>query len=145
MNKHWFLVLAGILLLVTACSEPVNEDESPDASQPPQTLAGEVFYNERYYVPAGAKLNLFLETVPEGGTSPDLIATSTTLLAGQQPYRFTLDYSPADIDARKQYTLRATIMFYDELLFTSATRLDPFTQPEDTISMRVTLVGTPAP
>ena len=145
MSKHWFLVLAGALLLATGCSGPANDGESPDATQPPQTLTGEVFYNEKYYLPAGAKLNVFLETAPDAGTSPALIATSTTLLAGRQPYRFTLDYSPGDIDAHKQYTLRATIVFYDDLLFTSATRLDPFRQPEDTISMRVTLVGTPAP
>ena len=145
MNKERFLVLAGVLLLATGCSGPANDDQSPGVVQPPQTLTGEVYYNEQYYLPAGAHLSIFLQTVPAAGTPPVIIATSKTLLAGRQPYRFTLQYSPADIDARKQYTLRATITFYEDLLFTSATRIDPFKHPEDPISMRVTLIGPPEP
>ena len=53
----------------------------------------------------------------------------------------TLDYSPADIDASKQYTLHASITFYEELLFTSAKKLDPFKHPEEAIRIQLKMVG----
>lgn len=143
MNKHRFPALAGTLLLVAGCSGPNQVDDASDAEPTLQTLTGEVFYREQHYLPPGAHLNMFLETAPAAGSPSNVIATSKTLLAGSQPYSFTLQYSSADIDARTQYNLRATITFYGDLLFTSATRLDPFTYPEDTISVRVTRVGPP--
>jgi uncharacterized lipoprotein YbaY len=143
MNKQWFLVLAGALLLMAGCSGPSHDDDDADATQSLQTLTGEVFYRERKYVPPGAKLNITLEDVSKAGAPSTVIAASTTLLAGSQPYRFALDYSPADVDARRQYNLRATITFYDDLLFMSSKRLDPFRHPEDTISIQVTVVGSP--
>lgn len=145
MNKQWLLVFAGTLVLMTSCSERGQDDEGSDATQSLETITGEVFYRERRFLPPGAELHISLEDVPEAGAPATVVATSTKLLAGAQPYRFELDYRPADIDPGKQYTLRATITFYGELLFSSATRLDPFTHPEDTISIRVTMVGPPEP
>jgi putative lipoprotein len=137
MNKRWFLVLANLLFLATGCSEP-GPDEAPSEAAPAlETLSGEAFYRERKYVPPGAKLHVTLEDVSRADASSTVIASSTTLLAGSQPYQFTLDYSPADIDARLQYSLRATITFYDELLFTSTTRLDPFENPDEPISIEL--------
>jgi putative lipoprotein len=144
MSKNRFLVLAGVLLLVAGCSEPDHDEEVSDATPPSQTLTGEVFYRERKYVPPGAKLHITLQDVPQVGMPTTVMATSTILLAGSQPYAFALDYSPADIDAGRQYTLHAAITFYDELLFTSAKRVDPFEHPEDTISIQVKEVGSSA-
>lgn len=141
MNNRWFLVFTGVLLSLMGCSGPSHDDDGSDTTQPLQTLTGEVFYRERRYVPPGAELNVTLEDVSEAGAPSTVVATSTTLLAGSQPYKFALDYSPADIDARLQYNLRATITFYDDLLFMSSKRLDPFKHPEDTITLQVTLVG----
>lgn len=145
MNKQWLLVFASTLVLMTSCSERGQDDEGSNATQPLETITGEVFYRERRFLPPGAELHITLEDVSEAGAPATVVATSTKLLAGAQPYRFELDYMPADIDPRKQYTLRATITFYGELLLTSATRLDPFRHPEDTISIRVTMVGPPEP
>lgn len=145
MNNQWLLVFASALVLMTSCSERGQDDEGPDATQSLETITGEVFYRERRFLPPGAELHITLEDVSEAGAPATVVATSTKLLAGAQPYRFELDYLPADIDPRKQYTLRATITFYGELLLTSATRLDPFRHPEDTISIRVTMVGPPEP
>lgn len=142
MSRYWFLLLAFVLLMVTGCSESDYDDESSEAVPSLQTLSGDVFYRERIYVPPGAKLHITLKDVPDAGIPSTVVATSTTLLAGSQPYQFTLDYSPADIDARLQYTLRAEITFYDDLLFTSARRLDPFKQPDGTISIEVKSIGS---
>ena len=141
MSKPWSLVVAVVLLMTTGCSGSEHNDESSDATPSLQTLTGEVFYRERRYVPPGAELHITLKDVSQVGAPSTVVATSTILLAGAQPYQFTLDYSPADIDARKQYTLHASITFYGELLFTSAKRLDPFKHPEDTISIQLKLVG----
>lgn len=145
MHKQWCLVFAGVLFLMTGCSGPDDVDETPDAAPAPQTLIGEVFYRERKYLPPGAELHITLKEVSKVGASSTVVAESTTLLAGSQPYQFTLDYSPADIDAREQYTLHASITFYGELLFTSATRTDPFEKPEEKIAIRVTTIGPPEP
>ena len=143
MNKPWFLVLASVLLLMTACSEPNRDEGHAEAAPALQTLTGEAFYRERKYVPPGAKLHVTLEDVSKADASSTVIASSTTLLAGSQPYQFTLDYSPADIDARMQYSLRATITFYDDLLFTSTRRYDPFTNPDEPISIELKTAGWP--
>jgi putative lipoprotein len=143
MNRRCLLVFAGVLLLVAGCSGPNQDDESPDATQAMQTLTGEVFYLERRYLPAGAKLHITLKDVSKVGAPSTVIATSTTLLARAQPYQFALEYSPADIDASKQYTLHASITFYEELLFTSAKKLDPFKHPEETIRIQLKMVGPP--
>jgi putative lipoprotein len=143
MNKQWFLVLANMLLLVTGCSEP-GRDAAPSETAPAlETLAGEAFYRERKYVPPGAKLHVTLEDVSRADASSTVIASSTTLLAGSQPYQFTLDYSPADIDARLQYSLRATITFYDDLLFASTRRHDPFANPDEPISIELKALSWP--
>lgn len=141
MNNRWFLVFTGVLLSLMGCSGPSHNDDGSDTTQPLQTLTGEVFFRERRYLPPGAELNVTLEDVSKAGAPSTVVATSTTLLAGSQPYKFALDYSPADIDARLQYNLRATITFYDDLLFMSSKRFDPFKHPEDTITLQVTLVG----
>ena len=141
MNKRRLLLFAGALLLTTGCSGPDQGDEGSIAAPSLQTLTGEVFYLERRYLPAGAELHITLKDVSKVGAPATVIATSTTLLARSQPYQFTLEYSPADIDARKQYTLHASITFYGELLFTSAKKLDPFKHPEETISIQLKMVG----
>jgi uncharacterized lipoprotein YbaY len=143
MNKQWFLFFTVVLLVMTGCSEPGHDDAGSGAAPSLQTLEGEVYYRERKYVPPGAKLHVTLQDVSTVGVPATVIATSTTLLAGSQPYRFTLDYSPADIETGRQYTLHAAITFYEELLFTSARRVDPFSYPEETISIQVTAVGQP--
>ena len=143
MKIYWFLLLAFAPLLLAGCSESQHEEESFEAPPPLQTLSGDVFYRERIYVPPGAKLHITLKDVPDAGKPSTVVARSTILLAGSQPYRFTLDYSPAEIETGRQYTLHAAITFYEELLFTSARRVDPFSNPEDTISIQVTAVGQP--
>lgn len=142
MNKYWFLLLTFLPFLMTGCSKPVDDEEIPEAPPALQTLSGDVFYRERIYVPPGAKLHISLKDVPDAGSPSTVIASSTILLAGSQPYRFTLDYSPADIDANLDYTLRAEVRFYDDLLFTSAKRLDPFKHPDDTISIELKSIGS---
>ena len=143
INKQWNPVLAGVLLLVASCSGPDRDEVQSDAAPALQTLTGEAFYRERKYVPPGAKLNVTLEDVSKADASSTVIASSTTLLAGSQPYQFTLDYSPADIDARLQYSLRATITFYDDLLFTSTRRYDPFANPDEPISIELQAISWP--
>lgn len=142
MKTYWFLLLTLVLLLLAGCSESQHEAEGFEAPPPLQTLSGDVFYRERIYVPPGAKLHITLQDVPDAGKPSTVVARSTILLAGSQPYRFTLDYSPADIDANLDYTLRAEIRFYDDLLFTSAKRLDPFKGTEGTISIEVRSIDT---
>ena len=142
MNKYWFLLIAGALLFVSACSESGHDEEIAAVAPPLATLTGEVFYRDPQYLPPGAELHITLEDVSKVGARSTVIAESTILLAGRQPYAFTLDYSPADIDARMQYALRAKITFYGELLFTSARRVDPFKHPGDTISIELTMIGS---
>lgn len=142
MNKQNFLVATGVLLLMSGCSGPDRDDDPSDTAPALQTLSGEVYYRERKFLPPGAELNIALKDVSKVGAPATVIATSTTLLAGSQPYQFSLDYSPADIDKAGEYTLRATVTFYGELLFTSATRLDPFKRPDEAISIELRMIGS---
>jgi putative lipoprotein len=65
-----------------------------------QTLSGEVFYRERKLLPPGAELRVTLEDVSKMDVPSTIIGTSTQLLTGAPPYKFSLDYPASDIEMR---------------------------------------------
>jgi putative lipoprotein len=107
-----------------------------------QTLAGEAFYRERMLLPPGAELQVTLEDVSKMDVPSTVIAMSAQLLTGAPPYPFELEYSADDIDARMQYSLRATIKADGQLLFTSTERLDPFRDTAEPNLIKLTMVGS---
>ena len=139
MKNIQLMVVVGWLTLLLGCSEPGQDGEAADIKQ---TLAGEAFYRERKLLPPGAELHVTLEDVSKMDVASTVIATFTQSLTGAPPYKFALDYSAADIDARMQYSLRAKIMLDGALLFTSTERLDPFKHPEDAIVIKLSMVGS---
>jgi putative lipoprotein len=141
MKKIRLLVFAGWLFLLLGCSEQTQHGESAETKQ---ALVGEAFYRERKLLPPGAELHVTLEDVSKMDVASTIIATSTQSLTGAPPYTFSLDYSAADIDPRMQYSIRAKIMHDGALLFTSTERLDPFKNPGDTITIKLSMVGSDA-
>lgn len=139
MRNVWLPVVAGWLILMLGCSEQPQDGASSDVRQ---QLVGEAFYRERKLLPPGAKLHVALEDVSKMDVPSTVIATSTQSLTGAPPYKFSLEYSAADIDTRMQYSLRATITLDGNLLFTSTERIDPFKHPVDPIVIQLSMVGS---
>jgi putative lipoprotein len=139
MNKIWLLLAASWLFLLIGCSEQTQDEEPAEIMQ---SLSGEVFYRERKLLPPGAELRVTLEDVSKMDVPSTIIATSTQLLTGAPPYKFSLDYPASDIEMRMEYGLRATITLDGKLLFTSTERLDPFKHPEDVIVIQLNMVGS---
>jgi putative lipoprotein len=107
-------------------------------------IEGEVFYRERRLLPPGAELRVTLEDVSRMDVTSTVIAESTQMLTGAPPYSFALPYPPERIEARMQYSLRATIRVHDRLLFTSTERLDPFRDPGARLSILLNAAGAHA-
>jgi copper homeostasis protein (lipoprotein) len=63
--------------------------------------------------------------------------------AGQPPYRFSIDYDPAEIDPRHSYAVSARLYDGDELLFISDTVHQVITRDfPSTVTIRMRQVGT---
>jgi len=138
MKNSWSLGIAVGLVLMIGCTERNDEGGGGD---PVQTLTGEAFYRERILLPPGSELRVTLEDVSEMDGSSTAIASFTRVLTGAPPYAFTLEYSAADIDARTQYSLRATIKAEGSILFTSTERWDSLRSPAVANVIELSMVG----
>ena len=127
-NKAIYLALLGGLVACNAGApdDPMSsgEDGAADVAQ----VTGTLMYRERIALPPGA-----VATVQLGDTSlADMfsiaIAYQEIENPGSPPIPFALDYDPSRIDERKQYGVRATIRYDDQLLFTSDTHYPVLTR-----------------
>ncbi len=132
--------LALLLTLVcqlAACTDPAMDSTAMT------TITAEVLYRERMALPPGATLRVTMEDVSRMDATSVLIAEKTQDDLGAPPYRVSLSFDPALIDARHRYALRATIHAGDRLLFTSTEHVDAL-QPADSGLIRIILQRVPA-
>lgn len=123
--------LAVVALLVTAaCRQPSSDapPQDPAAQQVEATISGTVTYRERVALTDRAVVDVSLEDVSRQDVAATVLARQVLPAPGQVPIRFELVYSPADIDERRSYAVRATIRDRGRLLFTSDTNTPVLTR-----------------
>ena len=135
-------VIAAILMaLALACQSPpateptptpaastpapaVPETPTPAASCPPTcpaSVTGTVAYPGDAPLPPGAELTVRLVDVSRADAPSVTIAERVIANPGQSPIPFEIGYDPADIDARFDYSIQATITHGGALLFINDT------------------------
>jgi len=112
--------------LLAACSTPAYPELEPTKRQPAQgpAIRGELATRQRIALPADS---LALVELRELGGQGSVVADWRRTLLGQQlPIRFELVYDPAQIDAAKNYGVRAAIIAGGQPLWASeATPVKP--------------------
>ena len=110
-----------------ASSTPAPETptpEAPAASCPPTcpaSVTGTVAYPGSAPLPPGAELTVRLVDVSRADAPSITIAERVIANPGQSPIPFEIGYDPADIDARFDYSIQATITHGGALLFINDT------------------------
>lgn len=98
--------------------------EAPAASCPPTcpaSVTGTISYPGSAPLPPGAELTVRLEDVSRADAPSITIAERVIANPGQSPIPFEIGYDPADIDARFDYSIQATITQGGALLFINDT------------------------
>lgn len=108
------VVLSAVL---AACAVPTTVPTDHARIDP--VVTGTASYREPVALPPGAMLHVVLEDVPRAGAAATTLARSTIDATVGPPYRFTLTYDPARIDAAARYAVRAAILVADERWFMS--------------------------
>lgn len=131
-NRISRLALSLITLLGTgACRErsEVSAAEAPaDAAPTRAAITGTISYRERLALTDSAVVRVTLRDVSLQDVRAPLLAEQEITAPGQVPIRFELHYSPADIDERRSYAVRATIHDRGRLLFTTDTHVPVLTR-----------------
>ena len=120
IRSSWCIVIAGLLLLTTACG-----DSAPGQSGP-QRIEGTVLYRERMMLPPGAEMSVQLEDISRPDAMAEVLAVVSSALDGAPPYAFTLDYGKVGVVSGRRYALRANIAVDGQVWFTSTDYIDPF-------------------
>jgi putative lipoprotein len=106
-----FALLAALLLLGVA---------APASAQGTAAVSGTLTYRDRSLLPANAVVTVQIAEVGTGGRSGTVIAEQRfTTNGAQPPFRYSITYDPARIDAAKQYTVQANISVNGQIRYTT--------------------------
>ena len=111
-----------------------------------KTIEGEVYYRERMLLPPGAEVEVQLQDISRADAPASVMASVMFKPEAPPPWPFSIEYDPAQVDARSRYALRATVTRGGKLLFTSTEYIDPFAAgPVKVLVSRVPGSARPAP
>ena len=131
-NRSFRLALLLIPMLLTAScrerSEPPAAQAPAEATPVRAAITGTISYRERLALTDSAVVRVTLQDVSLQDVRAPVLAEQQIPAPGQVPIRFELRYSPADIDERRSYSVRATIHDRDRLLFTTDTHVPVLTR-----------------
>ena len=105
----------------TPTSTPAAPTLETPTSISAASVTGTVSYPGSAPLPPGAELTVRLEDVSRADAPSVTIAERVISNPGQSPIPFEIGYDPADIDARFDYSIQATITHGDTLLFINDT------------------------
>ena len=135
------IAITAAILSAFACQSPPATQPTPAPAAMPETptatpaatpletptstsaasVTGTVSYPGSAPLPPGAELTVRLEDVSRADAPSVTIAERVIVNPGQSPIPFEIGYDPADIDARFDYSIQATITHGDTLLFINDT------------------------
>ena len=127
-NKAILLLLLGG---VGACGSDMADDTaatSDDVAGSGAQVTGTLMYRERIALRPGSVAEVWLLDTSRADAPAVEIAYQRIADPGSPPIPFVLDYDPAEIDERMEYTVRGTIRHGDRLLFTSDTHYPVLTR-----------------
>lgn len=105
-------------------------------------VTGTATYRERIALPPDAVFEATLEDVSRAGAPARVLGRHRIEPAGTPPFRFRIDYDPAQIDPRYSYSVRATVRQGGRLLFTTDTHYGVITRGQPTtVEMLLRRVG----
>ena len=108
-----FALLAALLLLGLA---------APVSAQGTAAVSGTISYRDRTLLPNNAVVTVQIAEVGTGGRSGAVVAEQRfTTNGAQPPFRYSITYDPARIDAAKQYTVQANISVNNQIRYTTNT------------------------
>lgn len=84
-----------------------------------QTVTGSAAYRERIAMPPNAVFEATLEDVSRADAPADILGRTTIPNAGNPPYKFSIAYDPAKIQANRTYTVRTRVSANGQLMFIS--------------------------
>lgn len=108
-------------------------------------LNGTVRADGPFVLPEGAVVTVRVEDVSRADAPSTVVAEQQIRPGAQTPVVFGLAYTPAEIDVRRRYTVRATIRdAAGALLWTTTTHTPVFTQggPVDGVEVVVERIGS---
>ncbi len=134
INYRWAsLILIGTLLIIA----PVIAMAQATAS-----LSGIITYRERIALPADALVTLQIAEVTASGSAGRVITEQTFATSGAQPpFRFSLPYNPAIIDAGRVYTLQGRIQSGGNILFTTDGLIPVITGNAPSTDLNITMIA----
>lgn len=123
------LVLAALLLA------------QPGAAQAQgNSVSGTITYNVRSALPANAVVTMQIAQVGASG-APQLVAEQRFSTNGAQvPFRFTVPYDPARIDANATYTLQGNISVNGQIRFTTSQLYPVITRGNPSTNLSIVMV-----
>ena len=126
-NALSLVALTGVLLACGAeqAASPANGNNRSGV-QAMKKIEGNVVYRERIMLRPGAEIEVQLEDISRSDAPAEVLASVIIKPEGGPPYPFSIDYDPAQIDARMRYALRARISNGEQLQFTNTDYIDPF-------------------
>lgn len=101
-----------------AANEPAQSEPNV-ASTGSAEAKGVASYRERIALPPDASFEATLEDVSRADAPAQVIGRARIDPAGQPPFRFTIQYDPAQLQPGRDYALRARVSRGGELLFTT--------------------------
>lgn len=107
----------GLLIL----SDEAGRELFRAAKHNPTRITGIATYRQRIAMPEGAVFEAVLEDVSKMDVAAPIIASVEIENPGNVPIQFSIDFSPADIDAKMSYSVRAAIRVDGELWATTDT------------------------
>jgi len=114
--------------MTASCQEPSEPAAAAEAPLAQAAITGTIGYRERLALTDSAVVRVTLQDVSLQDVQAPVLAEQEISAPGQVPIRFELHYSPADIDERRSYSVRATIHDRDRLLFTTDTQVPVLTR-----------------
>lgn len=109
------------------------------SAQGAAAVSGTLTYRERVALPANAVVTVQIARVAASG-APQVVAEQRfTTNGAQPPFRFSLPYDPARIDANSSYTVQANITVGGQTRFATNTLYPVITRGNPTQNVSMTL------
>lgn len=148
--KKPLLLISSIILGASMVGCSTTQDDNAQTTSAAQTeqaaelqsITGNLAYRERIALPEDAVISVTLEDVSLADKAAEIIATDSFVAGGKQvPFAFKLDYDANQINPKRSYTVRAKIAVNGKLRFTTDTNYAVITDPSNTQSVNLRLVG----
>ncbi len=118
------LLGVGLMSVAAACTHAPDvgaSDTEHSETDRQRQVTGTLLYRERLLLPPGAVAEVSLLDVSRADAPARTITQQVIRDPSAPPIPFVLEYDPADIDQRRNYSVRAVIRQRDRLLFTTDT------------------------